>query len=180
MDIKKMQHLSKRVSQKFQNGDLKSLTIGYGEGFVITSDYAWCEIDLQRIENNVSVYIEGFPLGYALGFAKFEITGRYHQKTKVYEATVSEKEISFLLDKIFFDYDLRLLTDDALREHPAQNVDYITGYVSFDDGVERLWIELEEMDGVIDKIDMDKLSLGGNIFRSILAQCERLSELFIV
>lgn len=180
MDIKKMQHLSKRVSQKYQNGDLKSLTICYGEGFVITSDYAWCEIDLRKKENNVSIYLEGYLLQYELGFAKFEISGGYHQKTKVYEATVSEKEISFLLDKIFFDFDLRLLTDDALREHPAQNVDYLANSVTFDDGVERLWIELEGNDGVIDKIDMDKLSLGGNIFCGVLAQCERLRELFIV
>ena len=112
--------------------------------------------------------------------AKFETTGNYREKTKVHETTVSQEELYFLLDKIFFDYDLRLLNKEALYNHPAQNIDFYTGRIaSLDDGVEKIWIELEDNNGIIDEICMDKLSLGGNIFRSIFKQCEKLSKLFV-
>ena len=185
MDIKKREHLSKRVSWRFKKGELKRLTICHGEGFVITSDYTWCEIDLTKAENNVTIWLEGTPFEYMLEGefreAKFETNGIYRKKTKVHEATVSQEELSFLLDKIFFDYDLRLLNEDALYNHPAQNIDFYTGRTaSLDDGVEKIWIELEDNNGIIDEICMDKLSLGGNIFFSIFQQCEILSKLLIV
>ena len=184
MDIKTRQHLSKRVSWRFKKGELKRLTICYGEGFVLTSDYAWCEIDLTKTEKNVSIWLEGTPFGYMLEgefkIAEFETNGTYREKTNVHEATVPQSEILFLLDKLFFDYDLRLLSKDALYDHPAQNIDFFTGRTaSLDDGVEKIWIELEDNDGIIDEICMDKLSLGGNIFCSIFKQCETLSRLFV-
>ena len=59
MDIKTRQHLSKRVSWRFKKGELKRLSFCCGEGYIITSDYAWCEIDLTKLENNVCIYLEG-------------------------------------------------------------------------------------------------------------------------
>ena len=179
MNIKTRQHLSKRVSWRFKKGELKRLSFCCGEGYIITSDYAWCEIDLTKLENNACIYLEGEAWGFVPRGAKFETKAMYNEKTKVYETTVSKAEILFLLDKLFFDYDLRLLNEDALHGHPAQNIDFHTGRMTLDESVEKLWIELEDNDGIIDEICMDKFSLGGNIFRSIFKQCGTLRELFI-
>lgn len=88
MDIKKREHLSKRVSWRLKKGELKRLTICCGEGFVITSDYAWCEIDFTKLESNVSIWLKGAPFGYMLRemfeIAKFKTDGIYRDKIKVH------------------------------------------------------------------------------------------------
>lgn len=181
MDFEKLKHLSKNVSQRFQKGELKRLTIYRGEGFVCYDDHIWCEIDLSSEKTTASIFIEGMsPLGYLFSDSAFEPENYYKEKTKVYEGEIPKKEILHFLDKIFFDYDLRLLGEDALSSHPGANYDYINDLVSFNDSAEGFSVELEAVDGIIDKVRMDRYSIGGNLLYSFIKYSETLKKIFVI
>ena len=182
MENRPVPHLQKNVCQMYQRGDLKRLTICYAEGYICLSEYLWCEIELLSGKNKASIYFEGkTPFGYTLGLGAFEAeTCVYEEKTKVFECEIPEREVMRFLSKVFYDYDLRLLGDEALEHHPAYNYDYIYGTMSMDEMTDRLIIELEATDGTIDQVKMRKDSIAGNILMSFIHQSETLSKILVI
>ena len=183
MEVRNAPHLLKRVTRMYERGDLKRLTITYAEGYVIAYDCLWCEIDFLSEKITASIFMEGeVPPLYTIDCRtafKTDVS-LYKEKTKVYECEIPKKEIMFFLDKVFYDYDLRLLGEKAFLSHPSCNYDFINGTTLIDDSAERLSIKLEATDGTTDNLRMDRYSIAGNILLSFINRCDTLSSIFVI
>ena len=168
MELRYLQHLSKNILERYHNNELSRLT------FFHTYDYEediWCELNLQSTHNNFEVYRKGHNI-YALvpDHPLGEIGDYLENKTKIYTGTMSTTDICTLLQKMFNLYDIRLLGENALSQHPS--------YTSIEDYISSSEVILEMTDGMKDSVTFGDSSVASGIVHLCISENNLLREWF--
>ena len=166
--LSRFQYLSKDILDMYRDKKLNKLIFYHT---MDNEEDVWCELNLQSTHNNFDVYRKGYNIyslvpDHPLG----EIGDYLENKTKIYTGTMSTTDICMLLQKMFYIYDIRLLGDNALSQHPSYSV--IEEYSDFSK------ITLELIDGMTDDIVFRYPSVASGIVHLCIAENTLLSKWF--